>query len=325
MLKWQWKELMWMKKMIDMRKYVEKILKEFNIETSILDVYFEPNRFYHNWDHINAMIESAGNMIRPPENIQFKDLVLAIVFHDIIYDPKRTDNEERSADLFYSYVKNKHIKQAILDTKIHKPSNELSKILCELDIENLYGDFDNFIDISYKVFKEYQFVDWKTYSVERIKFLEKYNVDPIYIKAVKSFKPNIAIYAGSFNKFHKGHYNILEKAERIFDKVIIARGVNPDKDNKLHNLPDIICNRQIENYDGLLTDFIDSLGYNVTLIRGLRNITDLQFELKQYQYLKDFKPDINVVSIFCDKEFEHLSSSAIRMLEKYNKSNNYLI
>ena len=40
---------------------------------------------------------------------------------------------------------------------------------------------------------------------------------------------------------------------------------------------------------------------------------------------KDFKSDINVVSIFCDKEFEHVSSSAIRMLEKHGKSNDYLI
>lgn len=302
------------------RQKVENVLKNFNIDIDIIKAYDEPHRFYHNWDHISKMLKSAFN-----KNFFFDDLILAIVFHDIVYDPKRTDNEERSAELFYSYVKNDFIRQAILDTKTHKYSNELSKILCELDIENLYGDISTFLDNSYKIFKEYQFVDWKTYSVERIKFLEKYNVDKLYIEALKNFKPKIGVYAGSFNKFHKGHYNILEKAEKIFDKVIIARGVNPEKNNELHDLPESIQYRQIEYYDGLLTDFIDSLGYEVTLIRGLRNITDLQFELTQYQYLKDFKPDINVVSIFCDKEFEHVSSSTIRLLEKYNKSNNYLL
>jgi len=303
-----------------MREYAIKILKKYNIDINILENYNEPHRFYHNWDHIESMLISAKN-----KNILTNSLTLAIIFHDIFYDPKLKNNEQRSADIFYSWIQDSEIYQAIIDTETHKPSNELSRILCELDIDNLYGDFDIFIDNSYKLFKEFQYVDWKTYSVERIKFLEKYNVDPIYIKAVKSFKPKIGVYAGSFNKFHKGHYNILEKAERIFDKVIIARGVNSEKNDKIFELPEIISNRQIENYDGLLTDFIDSLGYDVTLIRGLRNITDLQFELKQYQYLKDFKPDINVVSLFCDKEFEHVSSSAIRMLEKYGKSSKYLI
>ena len=41
--------------------------------------------------------------------------------------------------------------------------------------------------------------------------------------------------------------------------------------------------------------------------------------------LKDLKPDIKMVSIFCDKEFEHISSSSIKILEKYNKSEKYLL
>ena len=81
----------------------------------------------------------------------------------------------------------------------------------------------------------------------------------------------------------------------------------------------------IHFYDGLLTDFINSLKYdNITLIRGLRNSTDLQYELTQYRYLQELKPDIQVISIFCDKEFEHISSSAIRMLMQYGKGQEYI-
>lgn len=301
---------------------VNNVLRKYNISVDILKNYNESHRFYHNLVHLFDMIKYAKVL-----NIELTDkLLLSIIFHDIFYNPKDTNNEERSAELSYKYLKDEEIYRAILETKTHdKFSSKLSENLCKLDIHNLYGDISTFLDNSYKIFKEYQFVDWKTYSVERIKFLEKYNVSPIYIEALKNFKPKIGIYAGSFNKFHKGHYNILKKAEKIFDKVIIARDVNPEKNNELHDLPEAIQYRQIEYYDGLLTDFIESLGYEVTLIRGLRNITDLQFELTQYQYLKDFKPDINVISIFCDKEFEHVSSSTIRMLEKYNKSNNYLL
>ena len=125
----------------------------------------------------------------------------------------------------------------------------------------------------------------------------------------------IGVYAGSFNPFHKGHYNILCKAEKIFDKVIIARGINPEKNNVLVPLPKILDDRPVLSYNGLLTDFMTSLEEeNVTLIRGLRNSVDLQFEMNQYRYFQDLMPNIQMVSIFCDKEFEHISSSGIRLL-----------
>lgn len=131
----------------------------------------------------------------------------------------------------------------------------------------------------------------------------------------------VGIYAGSFNPFHKGHYNILQKAEKIFDKVIIARGINPDKKNEIVPMPKVLESRAIMNYNGLLTDFIKSLPYdNVTIIRGLRNSVDLQYELNQYRYFQDLMPEVQVVSLFCDKEFEHISSSGIRALSTFGSN-----
>jgi len=297
------------------------LLSKYHISIYILDRYNETHRFYHNWNHIQYMLDLAEK-----RNILTDELHLAILFHDIIYDPKAKDNEEKSAELFYSLIPNDQIKEAILETKHHQSSSRLSKNLCELDLYNLYDDFDVFYENSMNIFKEYQFVDFKIYKEERRKVLEGYGVDSTYIKAVVDvFKPKIGVYAGSFNKFHKGHMNILKKAEQIFDKVIIARGININKTENFSPLPDILNYRQVEYYDGLLTDFIDSLGYDVTLIRGLRNATDLQFELTQFQYMQEFKPDIKIVSIFCDKEYEHISSSSLRMLEKYGKGSNYYL
>lgn len=132
----------------------------------------------------------------------------------------------------------------------------------------------------------------------------------------------VAVYAGSFNPFHRGHYNILQKAEKIFDKVIIARGVNPEKKNEfVWSIPKILESRAIMNYYGLLTDFIKTLPYdNVTIIRGLRNSVDLQYELNQYRYFQDLMPEVQVVSLFCDKEFEHISSSGIRALSTFGSA-----
>jgi phosphopantetheine adenylyltransferase len=118
---------------------------------------------------------------------------------------------------------------------------------------------------------------------------------------------------------------VLQKAEKIFDKVIIAFGKNTEKGQRTWEIPNSIKDRQIEEYSGLLTDFVQSLGHEVTVIRGLRNSTDFQYEQNQYRYIQELMPGIKIVSIFCDKEFEHISSSGIRTLEKFDRHQNYLL
>jgi len=136
---------------------------------------------------------------------------------------------------------------------------------------------------------------------------------------------NIGLYAGSFNPMHKGHYNILLKAERIFDRVIVGRGENKSKANNLLYPMPKLDGRQVVEYKGLITTFIETLPYDVTLIRGLRNSTDLQAELTFYRYLQYLKPDIKVVSIFCDSEYEHISSSGIKELLSEDKGHDLIV
>lgn len=303
-----------------MENFIINKLAELGIPQVELLRYNEPQRFYHNLEHIETMIAKANKL-----HILTDELFLAIVFHDIIYNPKANNNEELSAELFCKYVHNDKVKQAILETKTHKPTSEFSKQLCDLDLDILWSDYEAFIDFEHKIFKEYQWVDYKIYKEKRLQILSDLGIHPEWLNYVKNRKPNIAIYAGSFNPFHKGHYNILKKAEQIFDKVIIAIGVNTEKKNELTALPEKLQYRQIERYNGLLTDFINDIGYDVTVIRGLRNVTDFQYELTQYRFLQDLKSNIKVVSIFCDKEYEHISSSAIRQLKMFNKETNYLI
>lgn len=250
-------------------------LRSFGISPEVVYRYNEDHRFYHNWEHIEDLlkqIEKRDHKDRRRSLMQNDALFLATIYHDAVYDAKANDNEEKSAELFKIECKKggKKLKdevvRIILDTKLHNPTSKLSAIFSEMDMDILQRPLTDLINYENKIFKEFQCYDWLKYKQGRISVLRKFrmgeNLEPL-ISYIEARKPKIAVYPGSFNPFHKGHYNILKKAEQIFDKVIIARGVNPDKKASSYALPEDINFRQIESYDGLLTDFAKSLNYDV--------------------------------------------------------------
>lgn len=303
----------------------------------ILSKYDEPYRFYHTKQHIFSIIDYINNIDGLSEK-QLDILCICAYFHDVVYNPKKSNNEEKSVLVLNTYDSipddiKKQCYRIIMDTSSSiEPSDELSKLFWLADRNIFFKNLTELIEYENNIFKEYQHVPYDVYKEKRIQFLNtcinKYgeksdnNIKSL-ISYIKSRKPSVGIYAGSFSPFHIGHKNILEKANKIFDKVIIAFGNNPDKPCSDIFVPECIQFYQIESYNTLITDFLDKIqnqGVEVTLIRGIRNGVDLSYESNQVSFIEDIRPNTSVVYIPCDKQYEHISSTAIRNLMKFDQS-----
>lgn len=136
----------------------------------------------------------------------------------------------------------------------------------------------------------------------------------------------IAIYPGSFNPWHKGHEDVLEKALVVFDRIIVAEGINQEKSAKevnssYPNFDELYGEKVVlRQFKGLLVDFVERCPEEIdAVIRGLRNGHDLQYEMNQQYWNEDLGLYIPIVYFITDRGLAHISSSAIRALESFKK------
>lgn len=130
----------------------------------------------------------------------------------------------------------------------------------------------------------------------------------------------IAIYPGSFDPITYGHLDIVKNASEIFDKVIIAVANNSAKKSFLSVSERVelinssikeFTNVEVDSFDGLTIEYAKKRGANV-LIRGLRAVSDFEFEMQLSQTNKALCADIKTVFLTTKPEYNFISSSAIR-------------
>lgn len=130
----------------------------------------------------------------------------------------------------------------------------------------------------------------------------------------------VAIYPGSFDPFTRGHKNVIERGLKVFDKIVVAVAHNVSKSttfslsDRVEIIEEIFQNRPeilVDSFQGLLVDHAKSHDTNV-LLRGMRSVSDFEYELQMALANKTLDPDIETVFIVTDSEFSHISSSLIR-------------
>ena len=131
-----------------------------------------------------------------------------------------------------------------------------------------------------------------------------------------------AIYPGSFDPVTNGHLDIIERTAAIFDKVTVAILVNSSKtptftvDERIDMLKKAtahISNVEIEFFDGLLVDFVRSKGAKV-IIKGLRAVSDFEYEFQMAMLNKSVAPDIETLFMMTGNKYSYLSSSIVKEL-----------
>lgn len=163
-------------------EHLQEILDKYGIKCDInmiIGMWNESHRHYHNLDHLIDLIEQIDVYLEHDKisSKEYEILMISAIFHDIVYDPIKHDNEEKSAEFFISCCVNKNskdiidIKNIILDTKDHDSDNYLSSLFNKFDMSVVERDFDSLLEWENGIHDEYkEYGDF--YKIGRLKFLQ---------------------------------------------------------------------------------------------------------------------------------------------------------
>lgn len=307
----------------------------------IKDLYSQKTRHWHNWTHIVNVADSVycGEMLTERErNI----MLIAAFLHDAVYDTQSKTNEEDSAKLVEQFniadEEKKFVSDLILFTKYQRtPENRFETMFMEADLEIFTMSPSEQLVFEKAIFQEYYWVPIPYYVSGRIQILkmlhEQYGCETQFlINYLESKTWNVGYYVGTFFPGHSGHNSICEQAKPMFDKLIIGFGKPSEKTSFQWNTEAFgtLNEWMIDKYETnelkpLVTQNIAELRKyaNVTVIRGLRNGTDLIMEQNYLQSVRDFMPDVKFAYFMTEPQLAHVSSSLIRDILKHSPKDAY--
>ncbi|WP_136249034.1 pantetheine-phosphate adenylyltransferase [Halomonas borealis] len=135
---------------------------------------------------------------------------------------------------------------------------------------------------------------------------------------------NVAVYPGTFDPITNGHFDLIERASRLFDKVVVAIATSPGKgptlalDVRLALARTVVAdlqNVEVMGFSGLMTDFMHQQQARV-LLRGLRAVSDFEYELQLANMNRAQMPDLETVFLTPEVENSYISSSLVREITR---------
>lgn len=132
--------------------------------------------------------------------------------------------------------------------------------------------------------------------------------------------PRVAVYAGSFDPVTLGHLDVVRRGTKLFDEVVVAIGHNVRKQRTLplevreRVLREVVADLprvRVETFEGLLVDYCRQIGA-CAILRGLRAVTDFEFEFQTGLANMSMAPDVETVFLLTDPRHIFVSSSLIK-------------
>lgn len=144
----------------------------------------------------------------------------------------------------------------------------------------------------------------------------------------------IAVYPGSFDPVTNGHLDIVSRAARLFDPVIMAVYDGPSKKNRLFSIEERmeflreatrnIPRVQVDSFSNLTVDYARNVGASV-IVRGLRAASDFEYESQIAQIYQSLAPNIDVVLFMAGHQYTFFSSSMVKEIASLNGDVSWLV
>lgn len=141
-----------------------------------------------------------------------------------------------------------------------------------------------------------------------------------------SLSARVAVYTGTFDPVHHGHLDVIERGSKLFDRLIVGVGINPDKttlfsiDERVQLLQQVTQhwpNVEVHKMEGLAVRFVRQCGARI-MLRGLRTLSDMEYEFTMSLMNLNLDPEIETVFLMAKEEFSHVSSSLLRQIAKFS-------
>lgn len=138
-----------------------------------------------------------------------------------------------------------------------------------------------------------------------------------------------AVYVGSFDPPTLGHLDIIQRGARLFDRLTVGIGINPDKapllsgDERVQLVTQMINglpNVEIRSFEGLSVNFAEECDSDV-LLRGVRTVSDIELEFTMALTNHALAPSLETVFLMASDKYSHISSTLIKQIARMGKDN----